>query len=47
MDKQLRSTGKRSELVVYPAIDHQLRDSDVRVDMLTRADAFLATALKR
>jgi len=47
MDKQLRSTGKRSELVVYPAIDHQLRDSDVRVDMLTRADAFLAAALKR
>ncbi|WP_198354301.1 alpha/beta hydrolase family protein [Sphingomonas sp. MA1305] len=46
MDRQLHKAGKRSELIVYPAIDHQLRDSAVRVDMLTRTDAFLTQALK-
>ena len=47
MDKQLRNAGKTSALVVYPSIDHQLRDSDVRIDMLTRAEAFLGTTLKK
>jgi dipeptidyl aminopeptidase/acylaminoacyl peptidase len=46
MDKRLKSAGKKTELVVYPDIDHQLRDSQVRTDMLTRADAFLTKALK-
>ncbi len=45
MDKQLRSAGKKSQLVVYPLIDHQLRDSEVRIDLLTKADAFLTKAL--
>lgn len=47
MDRQLKSAGKSSELVIYPKIDHQLADSAVRVDMLTKADAFLSKALKR
>jgi dipeptidyl aminopeptidase/acylaminoacyl peptidase len=37
----LQQGGKQSELVIYENIDHQLRDSDVRIDMLTRAAAFL------
>lgn len=45
MDKALKKAGKKSELIIYPAIDHQLRDSAVRTDMLTKADAFLAKAL--
>lgn len=45
MDKQLRGAGKKSQLIVYPMIDHQLRDSEVRTDMLTKADAFLTKAL--
>jgi dipeptidyl aminopeptidase/acylaminoacyl peptidase len=45
MDRQLRAAGKASELVIYPAIDHQLRDSAVRADLLAKADAFLKTAL--
>lgn len=45
MDKQLRGAGKKSQLIVYPLIDHQLGDSQVRIDMLTRADAFLAKTL--
>lgn len=47
MHQALRGAKKDSELVIYPAIDHQLRDSAVRIDMLTKADAFLEKALKR
>ncbi len=47
MDKRLREAGKSSQLVIYPAIDHQLRDATVRADMLGKADAFLDKALKR
>lgn len=47
MDKALRRSKKQSELVVYPNIDHQLPDSKVRIDMLTRANAFLTKALGR
>lgn len=46
MDRALRKAGKSSELVIYPRIDHQLMDSKVRTDMLTRADAFLSKALR-
>ena len=45
MDKALAKAGKKSELIVYPKIDHQLSDSTVRTDMLTRADAFLTKTL--
>ena len=45
MDRQLKKAGKRSELVIYPKLDHQLDDSNVRADMLSKADAFLAKAL--
>jgi dienelactone hydrolase len=47
MDRNLKKAGKSSELVIYPKIDHQLSDSTVRTDMLTRADAFLTKALGR
>ncbi|CAN5344765.1 S9 family peptidase [soil metagenome] len=47
MDRRLKEAGKSSELIVYPSIDHGLRDSAVRTDMLTRADAFLTKALGR
>jgi hypothetical protein len=46
MDAQLKKAGKSSDLVIYPDIDHQLRDSAVRTDMLTKADAFLEKTLK-
>lgn len=46
MDKQLKKAGKSSELIVYPNIDHQLRDSAVRTDLLSKADAFLRKSLK-
>jgi hypothetical protein len=40
-----RAAGHKSELVVYPGLDHQLEDSKVRADMLRRSDAFLRAAL--
>jgi dipeptidyl aminopeptidase/acylaminoacyl peptidase len=46
MDEQLKKAGKRSELVVYPRIDHGLRDGTVRADMLTKTDNFLRAAMK-
>jgi dienelactone hydrolase len=45
MDKALRAAGKRSELVVYPKLDHGLMDGDARADMLRRSDAFLRLSL--
>ncbi|KQR83518.1 alpha/beta hydrolase family protein [Sphingomonas sp. Leaf343] len=47
MDRQLKAAKKSSGLVVYPGIDHQLRDSAVRTDMLARADAFLTATMIR
>jgi dipeptidyl aminopeptidase/acylaminoacyl peptidase len=46
MDKALRSEGKSSELVVYPDLEHSLRDGAARADMLRRSDAFLRDKLK-
>jgi dipeptidyl aminopeptidase/acylaminoacyl peptidase len=46
MDKQLRNAGKSSELVVYPKLEHSLRDGTVRADMLRKSDAFLRKQLK-
>ena len=45
MDTRLRDAGRRSELVVYPGLDHQIDDSAARADMLRRSDAFLREAL--
>ncbi|MDQ3139760.1 MAG: S9 family peptidase, partial [Pseudomonadota bacterium] len=41
MDSALRKADKKSELIVYKGIDHQLDDSDIRIDMLTKSEAFL------
>lgn len=46
MDKELRSAGKSSELIVYPDLDHGLRDETARADMLRRSEAFLRARLK-
>jgi dipeptidyl aminopeptidase/acylaminoacyl peptidase len=46
MDKELRSAGKSSQLVVYPKLEHSLRDGVVRADMLRKSDAFLREKLK-
>jgi dipeptidyl aminopeptidase/acylaminoacyl peptidase len=46
MQDRLKGAGGRSELVVYPGLDHQLDDSTARIDMLRRSDAFLRQALK-
>jgi dipeptidyl aminopeptidase/acylaminoacyl peptidase len=46
MDKQLRRAGKASDLIVYPDLEHSLRDGTVRADMLRKSDAFLRKQLK-
>lgn len=46
MDSQLHKAGRRSQLVEYQGLDHQLDDSKARADMLARSDAFLRQALK-
>ncbi|WP_243406113.1 S9 family peptidase [Sphingosinicella sp. YJ22] len=45
MDQRLRAAGRRSELIAYPGLDHQIDDSSARSDMLRRADAFLRQSL--
>lgn len=44
MDKRLRGAGKRSTLVEFPKLDHQLDDSAARTQLLSRSDAFLRSA---
>ncbi|HEX9963539.1 MAG TPA: S9 family peptidase [Allosphingosinicella sp.] len=46
MQDRLKGAGTRSELIVYPGLDHQLDDRTARTDMLRRSDAFLRQALK-
>jgi len=46
MQDRLKAEGGRSELIVYPGLDHQLDDTAARTDMLRRSDAFLRQALK-
>ncbi|HXC58420.1 MAG TPA: alpha/beta fold hydrolase [Steroidobacteraceae bacterium] len=46
MDKELRSAGKSTELVVYPKLEHSLMDSAARADLLRKSDAFLRQHLK-
>lgn len=45
MDRALRAAGKRSELIIYEKLDHQIDDSQSRTDMLSRSDAFLRAAM--
>jgi dipeptidyl aminopeptidase/acylaminoacyl peptidase len=45
MDSALRGAGRNSELTVFPGLEHDLADSEVRVRMLTRIGTFLAGAI--
>jgi dipeptidyl aminopeptidase/acylaminoacyl peptidase len=45
MESRLRSAGKKVQLVTYPKRDHYLEDSQVRIDMLRKSDAFLRSSL--
>lgn len=45
MDSALRGAGKRSELVTFQGLEHDLADSAVRVQMLQRIGAFLEANL--
>ncbi len=47
MDAALDKAGKQSTLIIYPSLDHQLRDSAARADMLSKSAAFLEQALGR
>jgi len=46
MDRALKKAGKSSDAVLYKGIDHQLRDTTVRTDMLTKSASFLRKSLK-
>jgi acetyl esterase/lipase len=46
MQDRLKGAGARSELVVYPGLDHQLDDFTARSEMLRRSDAFFRAAMK-
>lgn len=41
MQRALVAAGRRSELIEYPGLDHQLPTSEARIDMLRRISAFL------
>jgi dipeptidyl aminopeptidase/acylaminoacyl peptidase len=41
MNDALRSAGKQSELLTFDGLDHQLRDSDARTQMLTKIGELL------
>jgi dipeptidyl aminopeptidase/acylaminoacyl peptidase len=45
MHDRLMDAGHSSELIIYEGLDHGLRDSAVRAQMLERSDAFLREAL--
>jgi len=44
MESALKSAGARVTLVTFDGLDHQLEDSDVRAQMLSRSDKFLREA---
>ena len=46
MRDKLKAAGKSVELVEYKGLDHQLEDSAVRRELLSRSDAFLRAAMK-
>ncbi|WP_254602024.1 alpha/beta hydrolase family protein [Sphingomonas bacterium] len=45
MNGALKRAGKQSELIRYPGLDHQIDDTAARIDMLTKADAFLRSSM--
>ena len=45
MDAALRAAGKRSELVTFEGLEHDLADSEARVRMLQRISDFLSASL--
>ncbi|WP_156351366.1 alpha/beta hydrolase family protein [Sphingomonas sp. Leaf25] len=45
MAARLRAAGKPVDYVELPKLDHQLRDDNVRADMLSRSDLFIRKAL--
>nr|WP_295105345.1 S9 family peptidase [uncultured Caulobacter sp.] len=45
MQARLKAVGAKSELVVYPGLDHQLDDAATRGQMLGQIDRFLRAAL--
>ena len=45
MHDRLEDAGRTSELVVFEGLDHGLRDSDARTQMLRQTDSFLREAL--
>lgn len=46
MQAKLEGAGKRSQLVIYDGLEHGLRDSDARADMLQKSADFLLAAGK-
>ncbi len=46
MDEKLKAAGKRSELVMFDGLDHQLDEEEARTTMLRRAGDFLMAAGK-
>lgn len=44
MDQRLKAAGKRSELVIFDGLDHQLDDAAARTTMLQRSADFLEAA---
>lgn len=45
MASRLKAVGGAGELVIYPGLDHQLDDGQVRAQMLDKTDGFLRTSL--
>ena len=45
MDSALRKAGKKSTLVIFPGLDHQLDDGAAREKLLDQSDAFLRTSM--
>jgi dipeptidyl aminopeptidase/acylaminoacyl peptidase len=45
MHSRLKDAGKRSELVVYPGLDHGLDDEAARTELLRKSDAFLRASM--
>jgi len=47
MENALKAAGKQVELVEYDGLEHALRDSGARTDMLTKSSAFLSQHLNK
>lgn len=47
MADKLKDAGKPVDLVIYPGLDHQLRDAQARTELLAKSDAFIRAAFAR